>query len=69
MRWTVHHLLDVALDRLIVRKEHVLCTQCGEVEPVHPGDGTPASTFIVALQAVAVRHRACSVAQRKARKE
>lgn len=50
-----------ALDNLIVRKEHLLCTQCGKTEPVHPGHGTPARTFIVALQYAAMRHRDCSV--------
>jgi len=64
----MHHLLDVALDRLIVRKEHLLCTQCGTIEPIHPGDGTPASSFILALEAAARRHRSCGFPRRKAQK-
>ena len=60
-------MLDVALDRLIVRKEHTLCTQCFEIIPVHPGDGTPASSFILALQNIARQHRACSPSKKRER--
>lgn len=49
----------LALDRLIVRKDELRCTQCGQAEPVHPGDGTPASTFITALKLAAERHSYC----------
>lgn len=47
------------LYQLIVRKEHVACVVCGKTEPVHPGDGTPAETFIMALEAVGERHAKC----------
>jgi len=41
---------------LIVRKDHVLCTICGCIEPVHPGDGTPLPTFVIALMLLVGRH-------------
>lgn len=41
---------------LIVRKDHLFCTKCFAIEPVHPGDGTPISTFLMALQDAARRH-------------
>lgn len=56
--------VEYVLDRLIVRKEHLLCTRCGAVEPVHPGNGTPATTFIAALERAALRHRDCCVSDR-----
>lgn len=48
-----------ALEKMIVRKDHVLCTRCCKSEPIHPGDGTPAVSFIWALERMAERHRKC----------
>jgi uncharacterized protein YuzE len=45
-------------DHLIVRKEHVLCTVCKEMIPINPGHGTPASTFIMAIDALLIQHPA-----------
>jgi len=56
------------MQHLVVRKEHTLCTRCGGIEPVYPGDGTPAITFVVALELMADRHWCCSFESRK-RKE
>ncbi len=53
------HAVLKARERLIVRKEHVLCTRCGTIEPVHPGHGTPMPAFISALESVACRHAKC----------
>jgi hypothetical protein len=44
---------------LIVRKDHVLCTRCMTIEPVHPGDGTPMSTMIEGYKLMAMRHQTC----------
>jgi len=52
------------LERILVRKEHALCTQCFTIEPIHPGDGTPATAFISALELMAYRHRECKPANR-----
>ena len=41
---------------LIVRKENVICTACGCVEPINAGDGTPLDTFIQALTLAEKRH-------------
>lgn len=42
---------------LIVRRNGVLCTFCGEVEPVHPGEsGTPLPSFLIGLEGVKRRH-------------
>jgi hypothetical protein len=49
-----------ALEKFIIRKDHVMCTQCCRTEPVHVGDGTPASTFIMALEMMAERHLDCA---------
>ena len=43
---------------ITIRKCDVLCTICGEIEPVNPGHGTPMPTFIVALEGVLRRHPA-----------
>ncbi len=51
--------VEYVLDRLIVRKNCVVCCRCGGIEPVYPGDGTPARTFMIALENVAKRHRDC----------
>jgi len=50
---------EVALQYLTVHKEHLLCTKCYEIEPIHPGDGTPAISFITALELAAIRHADC----------
>ena len=57
------------LEWLIVRKDDLLCTRCGEMEPVHPGYGTPAAAFIAALYGAASRHRVCSPAKKKKKKK
>lgn len=51
--------LYAKLDKILVRKEHSMCTDCGQIEPVHPGDGIPASTFVMALEMMAKRHVGC----------
>lgn len=56
---------EAALDHLVVRKDSVLCTTCGKTEPVHPGDGTPASTFIMALKQLAIIHSGCRQGQNR----
>jgi hypothetical protein len=58
-------LLLAKLDKINVRKDDCLCTDCGGMEPIHPGNGTPASAFIMALRLMAERHMGCSVASRK----
>jgi len=50
----------MSLSPLIVRKDHVACTVCGCIEPIHPGDGTPIDTFILALEIAKMRHPAFS---------
>lgn len=57
-----------ALNGLIVRTDHLACLLCGAIEPVYPGHGTPASTFIAALILAAERHAYCSRARRQARR-
>lgn len=47
------------MSNLIVRKDHVLCTRCHRVIPVHPGGGTPLRTFVMALENLDVQHRTC----------
>jgi hypothetical protein len=47
------------VDRLIVRTDSVLCTHCGQSEPLHPEDGTPMRTFVIALLGMVQRHRDC----------
>ena len=54
-----------ALSRLLVRRDSVLCTRCGEVLPIHAGDGTPAVAFIIALQIAADKHMKCAAGERK----
>lgn len=44
---------------ILVRKEHVMCARCATIEPVHPGDGTPLPSFVMALALVAKRHAHC----------
>jgi hypothetical protein len=42
---------------LIVRKDGVLCTVCGEIEPVHPGEsGTPLASLLIGYKGVIRRH-------------
>lgn len=60
-----HQGISAKLDKLVVRKEGLLCTDCGATDPVHPGDGVPASAFIMALEMAAKRHIGCSVALRR----
>lgn len=50
---------DTALMRLVIRKDHTLCTNCYLMEPVYVGDGTGARAFIQGLQMMADRHRNC----------
>lgn len=47
---------DVIESALLVRKDHIFCTRCFAIEPIHPGDGTPISTYIIALQEASRRH-------------
>lgn len=58
--------VELDLETLLVRKHHVLCTRCGKHEPVHPGDGMPAVTFIMALKLMAARHLGCRPRPRSA---
>lgn len=46
-----------AMEAMIVRKDHLVCTKCATIEPLHPGDGTPAPTFVWAIILAAQRHR------------
>jgi hypothetical protein len=55
----VDFALLLTLDHLIVRKDGLLCPSCGKTDPVHPGNGTPASAFIAALKSAAERHKKC----------
>lgn len=41
---------------LIVRRDGVICSICGDLVPVHPGDGTPLPALLVALEDVRRRH-------------
>lgn len=41
---------------LVVRKNGVLCTRCGTIDPVHPGNGTPLPSFLVGLHGYVTRH-------------
>lgn len=50
---------DSVLNRLLVRKDHVLCVTCGAREPVYPGDGTPALAFMQGLERLATLHAFC----------
>lgn len=43
---------------LLVRKDGVLCTVCGAVAPVHPGNGTPLPSIIHGYQTVVRQHPA-----------
>lgn len=48
-----------ALDHIILRKDHAVCTRCATIEPIHLGDGTPAPSFISAVLLMGARHRDC----------
>lgn len=50
---------DSVLQRLLIRKEHVLCTRCGAIEPVHPGDGIPALAYIQGITRLVELHAFC----------
>lgn len=54
------------LGRLLIRKDHVMCTNCCKIETVHVGDGTPAVAFILALGLMARRHVRCRKPNEKA---
>lgn len=43
---------------LIARKDGVLCTICGELEPVHMGDGTPLPSLLNGYEDCKRRHPA-----------
>lgn len=51
-------LLVLSDTQLLVRADHLFCPVCGAVEPIHPGDGTPLMTYLVALARAADRHPA-----------
>ena len=53
------------LDKINVRKDDAMCTDCGAIEPIHPGHGTQASAFIMALEMMAKRHMGCSLPKAK----
>jgi hypothetical protein len=61
--------LHDALGALLIRKEHVLCTRCGEMEPINPGHGTPAPAFISAVTTMAILHLDCCVKAKKGGQE
>ena len=44
---------------LIVRPDHIICTNCFKTEPVHCGNGTPMDTLWLAHEMVAERHQKC----------
>jgi hypothetical protein len=58
---------EIALTYLTVRKEHLMCMKCYEIEPIHPGDGTPAISFITALELAAIRHADCALALQRSK--
>ena len=41
---------------LLVRRDGLLCTVCGELEPIHPGDGTPLPAMLHAFKSATRRH-------------
>lgn len=41
---------------LLVRKNDVLCTVCGQVLPIHPGDGTPLPALLNAYDTAKSQH-------------
>lgn len=43
---------------LIARQDHLLCAVCGEVEPVHAGNGTPLPSLLLAYAMAIERHPA-----------
>lgn len=45
---------------IIVRKDDIMCTRCAEIEPVHPGHGTPLPAFVMALAMAVQRHGKCA---------
>jgi uncharacterized protein YuzE len=45
-------------NHLLVRKDTVLCTVCHSIAPIHPGDGTPLPTYLMALDAFLHDHPA-----------
>lgn len=46
----------MASSHIIIRRDHVLCTVCFDIEPIHCGSGTPMDTLIYAYQIFAQRH-------------
>lgn len=51
------------LAHLIVRKDHVLCTRCYEVVPVHAGNGTPMGSLLLAYKSLERKHSKCGEAK------
>jgi hypothetical protein len=43
---------------LVARRDGVLCTVCGEQEPIHTGDGTPLPALLIAYGQLLIRHPA-----------
>lgn len=52
----LNDLATKSSSHLLVRKDHVACTICGEIVPVHPGDGTPMTSFLLGLARVLGMH-------------
>ena len=53
---------------LIVRTDHILCTQCFVIEPIHQGHGTPMDSLICAYELMAARHQDCRPAKELVKK-
>jgi len=47
---------DRGLTHLIVRRDHILCTICKTAIPIHPGDGTPLGSYLMALKGAILGH-------------
>jgi len=50
-------LMQGDTSHLLVRKEHILCTWCFGIEPVHPGSGVPMNALLLGYAAVFERHQ------------